>query len=174
MRKILAILSIFCLLVSCTDKTETETNNILIKDNRIMADLLFDIHLSEGMESSNFINGNECKIIYTKIFQKYNITPEVFDEAVFYYSNHNNKHKEVYNIVRAKLESYIKLCDKSFFNRYPAENTSIWKDYAIFPDGLYKYTQFLPYYICPKPDYLNKPLIIDNNLDFKQFYIFNF
>ena len=29
----------------------------------------------------------------------------------------------------------------------PAENINIWKDYAIFPNGLSKMTQFLPFYI---------------------------
>lgn len=161
MRKLLAILSVICLFTSCIKNDEIETNNILMKDTKAMAKLLFDIHLSEGMESSAFINKNECKVIYTKIFSKHKVTTEEFDEALVYYSKHHNKHKEVYAIVSAKLDTYVKLCDEKFFNKYPAETVSIWKDYALFPEGLYKYTQFLPYYICPRPEYLDKPLIVE-------------
>lgn len=159
MKKILAIFTLVLLFVSCKNEN-TKTDNILIKNNKVMANLLFDIHLSEAMESNNFIEYNECKYIYTKIFKKHRVTPEEFDSAIVYYSNHNSKHKEVYALVNKKLVSYIKNCDKKFFNRYPKETISYWKDYAVFPDGLYKMTQFLPYYICPKPEYLNKPLII--------------
>ena len=161
MRKLLAIFTILLLVVSCQNNTTTKSNNPLIEDPKNMADLLFEIHLTEGMENSNYIKSNESNIIYTKIFKNHKVTPAQFDSAVVYYSNNNNKHKLVYEIITKKVDTYIQNCSKTFFNRYPSENTNYWKDYAIFPDSLYKTTQFLPFYICPKPEYLNKPLIIE-------------
>lgn len=161
MRKLLAILAVLLLVASCKENEVTKTDNILIRNHKAMANLLFDIHLSEAMESSNFIGYNECKFIYTKIFEKHKVTPANFDSAVIYYANHNNEHKEVYKLVEKKIVKYIDNCDKKFFNRFPKETISVWKDYAIFPDSLTKLTQFLPFYICPKPDYLDKPLIIE-------------
>ena len=160
MRKLLAILTILLFVASCQNNEATKSDNILIENPKYMANLLFDIHLTEGLETSNFINFNEARIIYSKIFEKHKITPAKFDSAVVYYSNNHSKHKEVYAMVSKKIDSYLQACDKKFFNRYPTKNTNYWKDYAIFPDSLYKMTQFLPFYICPKPEYLNKPLII--------------
>ena len=159
MRKFLAIFTLLLLMVSCKENETIKTDNILINSPKSMANLLFDIHLTEAMETCNFLKNSECKFIYTKIFTKHNVTPENFDSAVVYYANHNNKHKEVYQMVNAKIRCYIQNCDKKFFNKYPIETVSIWKDYAVFPKGLYKTTQFLPFYICPRPEYLDKPLI---------------
>ena len=162
MRKLLAILTILLFACSCQKNEVVTSDNILIKDPKTMANLLFEIHLTEGMETSSFVTSNESRIIYSKIFESYKVTPEQFDSAVFYYANNNSKHKYVYELISKKIDSYLKLCDKKFFNHLPKRNKNIWKDYAVFPDSLYKFTQFLPYYICPKPEYLNKPLIIKN------------
>lgn len=161
MRKIIFILSFTILLVSCNN-TNNNTNNILINDTKAMADFIFDIHLSESMLSNSYIVPSENKKIYTKIFSKHNVTPADFDSAVVYYSNNHLKHKEVYEIVLKKLNNYLKFSYKDFFTKYPSKNINIWKDYAVFPKDLYKLTQFLPYYICPKPEYLNKPIILGN------------
>lgn len=160
MRKLLAILTLLLLIVSCQNKT-IKSDNPLIKDPKNMANLLFDIHLTEGMESSNFIKSNECKIIYSKILLKHKLKPEQFDSAIVYYANNNNEHKFVYELVSKKIDSYLAICDKKFFRQYPTENINYWKDYAVFPDSLQKMTQFLPFYICPRPEYLDKPLIIE-------------
>jgi hypothetical protein len=161
MRKILVILSLLLFVASCKNNEATKSDNILINNPKYMANLLFDIHLAEGMETCKYITSNESKYIYSKILQKYKATPADFDSAIVYYANHNSSHKMVYDLVSKKMDDYIKLCDQKFFGRYPANNTNYWKDYAIFPNGLYKMTQFLPFYICPKPEYLNKPLIIE-------------
>ena len=162
MKKILTILSILVLLVSCTKKETNNTNNPLINNMNSMVNLLFDIHITEALERERLITYPTGKIVYKKLFEEHGITPEQFDSATAYYTVQNNEYKKLYEKVVNKINQYIEFSDKDFFNRYPKENINIWKDYAIFPDGLYKTTQFLPYYICPKPEYLNKPLIINN------------
>lgn len=161
MKKILVILSLLCLMVSCKNSETITTDNILITKHKAMANLLFDIHMAEGLEGCSFLSNADSKIVYTKIFEKHKVTPELFNEAVSYYAKHNDDHMAVYELVRNKLDSYLRFAEEKFFNRCPAENINIWKDYAVFPKGLYKMTQFLPFYICPRPEYLNKPLIIN-------------
>ncbi len=161
MKKILAILPLVFLMFSCKKHEEIKTDNILINNHKVMANLLFDIHLTEGMETCNFLKSNETKYIYTKIFEKYKITPAHFDSAVIYYANNNDKHKEVYEIINNKIIKYIDNCDEKFFIKFPKETVNVWKDYGVFPDSLQKMTQFLPFYICPRPEYLDKPLIIE-------------
>lgn len=161
MKKILAILSFMLLLVSCTKKETNNEYNPLIDNMDYMANFLFDIHLTEALERERLISYPTGKIVYKKLFEQHGITPEQFDSAVMYYTVRNNDYKKLYEKVTNKINKYIEFSDKNFFNRYPKENINIWKDYAIFPEGFYKTTQFLPYYICPKPEYLNKPLIIN-------------
>lgn len=161
MKKILAILSIFILLVSCKKEVANNIDNPLIYKTNLMANLLFDIHLSEALERERFITYPQGKILYTKIFEKHGVTPEQFDSAITYYTVHNEDYKVVYEKVTDKINKYIKYSEQSFYNKYPQENINVWKDYAVFPDSLKKMTQFLPFYICPKPEYLNKPLIIE-------------
>ncbi len=161
MRKLLAILTILLLATSCKNNDAVNSDNKLIRNPKYMANLLFDIHLAEGMETGKFVTFNESKIIYSKILKKHKVTPTDFDSAVVYYSNNHSQHKVLYEIITKKIDSYLQICDKKFFSRYPKSNTNYWKDYAVFPDSLYKTTQFLPFYICPKPEYLNKPLIIE-------------
>ena len=126
-----------------------------------MAQLLFDIHLAEALENEKIVTDKNSKILYTKVFEKHGITTNQFDSAITYYTEQNSKYLEVYGKVTNRLNKYIKYTEQAFFARYPQENVNIWKDYAVFPNGFYKMTQFLPYYICPKPEYLNKPLIIE-------------
>lgn len=159
MRNLLIILSSIVLLASCS-KQEANTNNPLIEDSNKMVNFLFDIHLSEALEKEKFIKETESKILYTKIFEKYDVTTEQFDEAILYYTENNNDYLNVYEKVTNKFNQYLSFSNQNFFTKYPAENLNIWKDYAIFPSGLSKMTQFLPFYICPKPEYLEKPLII--------------
>lgn len=159
MRYILAILSSILLLVSC--KKEETNNNPLINNINTMANFLFETHISEGLEKEYLITKDEGRILYTKIFEKYNVTTEQFDSAITYYTNNHKKYQEVYQKVTNKLNKYLTFAGQNFFIKYPAENINVWKDYAVFPEGLYKFTQFLPFYICPKPEYLNKPLIIN-------------
>lgn len=161
MRNILAILFSIFLLVSCTKKETIKTDNPLINDVNTMAQLLFDIHLAEALENEKIVTDKNSKILYTKVFEKHGITTNQFDSAITYYTEHNSKYLEVYGKVTNRLNKYIKYTEQAFFARYPQENVNIWKDYAVFPNGFYKMTQFLPYYICPKPEYLNKPLIIE-------------
>ncbi len=162
MKKKLAILSIILLLVTSCKKEETNIDNPLIYSTDTMADFLFDIHISEALEKERFLNNTEAKVLYTKIFEKHNVTSEQFDSAIVHYTMHNKEYKRVYEKVTNKINKYLQYSKQAFFNKYPAENVNIWKDYAIFPKSLYKVTQFLPYYICPKPEYLEKPLIIKN------------
>jgi hypothetical protein len=161
MKKILAIFSLVILLVSCTKEITNNTDNPLINNINSMADFLFDIHISESLEKERFITYPQGQILYTKIFEKHGVTPEQFDSAISYYTVHNKDYKKVYEKVTDKINKYIKYSEQDFFNKYPKENIDVWKDYAIFPDSLKKMTQFLPFYICPKPEYLNKPLIIE-------------
>ena len=161
MRKVLAILFFVVLLFSsCSKSLETNTGNVLIDNHNTMAKLLFDIHLAEGLESNGHILATEVKHIYTEIFQKHKVSPAEFDSAMNFYTTNHAKHKEVYSIVQAKFERYLQLANKPFFDNYPTENKNIWKHYAEFPKNLYKYTQFYPYYLAPRPEYLDKPLII--------------
>ena len=89
MRNLLIILSSIVLLASCS-KQETNTNNPLIEDSNKMVNFLFDIHLSEALEKEKFIKETESKILYTKIFEKHDVTTEQFDEAILYYTENNN------------------------------------------------------------------------------------
>jgi hypothetical protein len=125
-----------------------------------MANLLFDIHLTESLESNNFLVPKECKYIYTKIFEKHRITPEQFDSALNFYANNNFEHQDVYILVLQKINKYTELSNHHFFNKYPETNKNIWKDYAIYPDSIYKVIQTLPYNIVPRPKYLDEPLIL--------------
>ena len=158
MRKILVILSII-LLASCTNKANI-SDNPLINNMDNMANILFDIHITESLEKEGFVSKTDVKMLYTNIFKKHGVTTEQFDSATVYYHTHNKEHIKVYEKVTKKLNEYLALSSKDFFIKYPAENINIWKDYAVFPKGLQKFTQFLPFYICPKPEYLNKLLII--------------
>ena len=160
MKKLLVILSSIVLLISCSNN-EVNNTNPLIENTNNMANFLFDIHLSEALERENIISSTDSRILYTKLFDKHGISPEQFDSAVAYYADHNSDYVVVYEKVKNKVNQYIYFTDRNYFNKYPAENINIWKDYAVFPKGLYKMTQFLPFYICPKPEYLNKPLIIN-------------
>ena len=161
MRNILAIFLSIILLTSCSKKEVNNRDNPLINDINTMAEFLFDIHLAEALEREKYIPSKKTNVLYTKIFEKHGVTTDQFDSAITYYTEHNRDYIMVYERVTNKINKYIKLADHNFFARYPAKNINIWKDYAIFPGGLYKFTQFLPYYICPKPEYLNKPLIFD-------------
>ena len=161
MRNLLAILFSILLLASCSKKAANNTGNPLIDDINTMANFLFDTHLAEAMEKEKYISLKKANVLYTKIFEKYGIAPNLFDSAIMYYTEHNSEYQMVYEKVTKKINKYIKFADQNFFAKYPAKNINIWEDYAVFPEGLYKTTQFLPYYICPKPEYLNEALIIN-------------
>jgi hypothetical protein len=161
MKKVLVILSFILLLVSCKKEETTKIDNPLINNVNLMAKFLFDIHVIEALEDERYITYPEGKIFYAKTFTKYGITPEQFDSAAAYYTINKDNHKILYEKIQNRMRKYIEFSEHSFFGYFPAENINVWKDYAVFPENLYKMTQFLPYYITPRPKYLDKPLIIE-------------
>ena len=161
MRNILAILFSILLLASCSKKAANNTGNPLIDNINTMANFLFDTHIAEALEREKYVSTKKINVVYTKIFEKYRVTPAQFDTAIAYYTEHNSEYLMVYDKVTKKLNQYIKFADQNFFAKYPDKNINVWKDYAVFPSGLNKTIQFLPFYICPKPEYLSEPLIIN-------------
>lgn len=73
--------------------------------NEEMADLLYDIHITESATVYNHLsNTSEKSYVYDNILKSHKITPEQFNNYIAWYTQNKGEYKLVYDIVLAKLE----------------------------------------------------------------------
>lgn len=77
-----------------------------VPDNKEMASLLYDIHITEALVATNHVRGdNQRAVFYKKILQEHNMSNARFDSCIIWFNNNKTEYKEVYNIVKSQLES---------------------------------------------------------------------
>jgi len=118
-----------------------------------MADVLYDIHLTEAALKPSNVQLNKWKksmsveqfkdMAYRSVLKKHKLTEKTFYYSVAWYSKHMNYYEKVYRDVLEKLESYQALVSAEIMSEYKSDSTSaknqrdlsklIWK-FAIISD----------------------------------------
>ncbi|HIU54186.1 MAG TPA: DUF4296 domain-containing protein [Candidatus Gallibacteroides avistercoris] len=78
-----------------------------ILDEKQMEDILYEIHLSEGLEDvmiEDYVSRQKKEILKKGVFAKYKITPEQFDSSLMWYGRNLELYVDVYRKVIKRLE----------------------------------------------------------------------
>lgn len=103
--KKLSYIGVFCIIllsvVSCVRVPEG------ILDEKQMEDLLYEIHMSEGLSDvmvDDYISRQNKEILKKGVFAKHKITPEQFDSSLMWYGKNLELYVNVYRKVIRRLE----------------------------------------------------------------------
>ncbi|MCQ2336646.1 MAG: DUF4296 domain-containing protein [Paludibacteraceae bacterium] len=98
---ILLIGCLLCLSLSSCNEDRPD----YVPDNKEMASLLYDIHITEALVATNHVRGeNQKAVLYKKNLQEHNMSNAEFDSCIIWFNNNKAEYKEVYNIIKSQLE----------------------------------------------------------------------
>lgn len=92
------LIVIAALLTGCSSRPS------YVPSNDEMASLLYDIHLMESCFRLSYVKDTKEKgFLYSSILSDHDMTPEMFDSCIKWFSNNRREYKVVYNIVETRL-----------------------------------------------------------------------
>ena len=94
------------LLISCSGRKETTIPAEILGKEKMTA-ILTDIHLVEGAKLGRRIMGDTvlADVYYQKVFEKYEVSQEKFEESFNFYSDHPDIMDKLYDQVIENLNS---------------------------------------------------------------------
>lgn len=103
-RQIGVPLGILCIMLSCTDRVPT---GIIPPEE--MTNVLFDVHVADGMLANQPIDSARVKMIslYAAIFDRHGIDSTVLRNSVEYYTAHPLLMKEMYTEIEARMNGLV-------------------------------------------------------------------
>lgn len=142
--------SVACLLVSvsCIDRPE------IVLDDEQMADLLVDIHRSEGLlevQGTGGLNKEEYQqAVMASVLVKHGVTREQYDSSLMWYAKHLKLFVRVYSHVEERLneehdEWNLLVSESRDFDVSEAgDSIELWtlRDYLVLDAGLYSSVRF--------------------------------
>ena len=85
--------------------TDNPPKGILSKEK--MIPILLDQHFTEPLYNQRFSIGipdsNAIEDLYLSVLKKHNVSRRTFEKSVFYYGQHPEKYKEIYDVVLDRL-----------------------------------------------------------------------
>ncbi len=100
--KIVSVLSVAALLVSCQVKMPED-----VLPPEKMEDVLYDYHLTQSMALSFASASYKEKLMYANVYDKHNITKEMFDASLVWYNRYPKHMKRIYANLEARLNHEI-------------------------------------------------------------------
>ncbi|MFV8345208.1 DUF4296 domain-containing protein [Flavobacterium sp. ZB4P13] len=103
MRKIIALLTIVTLFVSCKDEVVNKPERLIEKD--VMVDIMYDLSILEAIRNQNPASLDTFKINSRDyIFKKYKIDSVQFAKSNVYYASDYNEYKSMFEQISKRLE----------------------------------------------------------------------
>lgn len=127
-----ALFLLFFLLLACQKPIPQEPQNPLLNEDT-MATFLTELHFHECMVSNRYISSENSAFFYQKLFEKYQVTAEDFDNAMMWYEGNYKTYMSMYAKVRANFEKEIKKIKSGIYNDYLPQLPSIWTYYGVVP-----------------------------------------
>lgn len=110
MRKIIALLTIITLFVSCKDEVVNKPERLIEKD--VMVDIMYDLSILEAIRNQNPASLDTFKINSRDyIFKKYKIDSVQFAKSNVYYASDYNEYKSMFEKISKRLEANTKSVD---------------------------------------------------------------
>lgn len=134
MRKIIALLTIVTLFVSCKDEVVNKPERLIEKD--VMVDIMYDLSILEAIRNQNPASLDTFKINSRDyIFKKYKIDSVQFAKSNVYYASDYNEYKSMFEKISKRLEvnknsidSLVKLKKKNPIIKKRAKQAKIGRD----------------------------------------------
>ncbi|TRX01230.1 DUF4296 domain-containing protein [Flavobacterium gawalongense] len=102
MKKIISLLAIFLVLVSCKDETVKKPNRLIEKDE--MVNIMYDLSLLEGIKYQNPTSLDTFKINPKKyIYKKYKVDSLQFAKSNTYYASNYEEYANIIDQVNDRL-----------------------------------------------------------------------
>jgi hypothetical protein len=109
-KKILLLVVIFIMILSCNKKEVSKPKNLIPKDK--MIDLLFDMHLANKSRNIKNNLGDKKPNYFPLIYKKYNIDSTQFKESHTYYMTNLPEYIEIYKKMDDSIMSLLKKEEK--------------------------------------------------------------
>ncbi|TDE46930.1 DUF4296 domain-containing protein [Flavobacterium rhamnosiphilum] len=110
MRKIIALLTIVILFVSCKEEVVNKPERLIEKD--VMVDIMYDLSILEAIRNQNPASLDTFKINSRDyIFKKYKIDSAQFAKSNVYYASDYNEYKSMFEQISKRLEANTKSVD---------------------------------------------------------------
>lgn len=104
MRKIIALLTIITLFVSCKEEVVNKPERLIEKD--VMVDIMYDLSILEAIKNQNPASLDTFKINSRDyIFKKYKIDSVQFAKSNVYYASDYNEYKSMFEKISKRLEA---------------------------------------------------------------------
>ncbi|MDI5896635.1 DUF4296 domain-containing protein [Flavobacterium yafengii] len=110
MRKIIALLTIITLFVSCKEEVVNKPERLIEKD--VMVDIMYDLSILEAIRNQNPASLDTFKINSRDyIFKKYKIDSVQFAKSNVYYASDYNEYKSMFEQINKRLQANTKSVD---------------------------------------------------------------
>jgi hypothetical protein len=110
MRKIITLLTIVTLFVSCKEEVVNKPERLIEKD--VMVDIMYDLSILEAIRNQNPASLDTFKINSRDyIFKKYKIDSAQFAKSNVYYASDYNEYKSMFEQISKRLEANTKSVD---------------------------------------------------------------
>lgn len=104
MRKIITLLTIVTLFVSCKEEVVNKPERLIEKD--VMVDIMYDLSILEAIRNQNPASLDTFKINSRDyIFKKYKIDSAQFAKSNVYYASDYNEYKSMFEKISKRLEA---------------------------------------------------------------------
>ncbi|MDI5948727.1 DUF4296 domain-containing protein [Flavobacterium yafengii] len=110
MKKIIALLTIITLFVSCKEEVVNKPERLIEKD--VMVDIMYDLSILEAIRNQNPASLDTFKINSRDyIFKKYKIDSVQFAKSNVYYASDYNEYKSMFEQINKRLQANTKSVD---------------------------------------------------------------
>jgi hypothetical protein len=110
MKKIITLLTIITLFVSCKEEVVNEPERLIEKD--VMVDIMYDLSILEAIRNQNPASLDTFKINSRDyIFKKYKIDSVQFAKSNVYYASDYNEYKSMFEQINKRLQANTKSVD---------------------------------------------------------------
>lgn len=110
MRKIIALLTIVILFLSCKDEVVDKPEHLIDED--VMVDIMYDLTVLEALRNQNPASLDSFKINSRDyIFKKYKIDSAQFAKSNVYYASDYTEYKDMFDQISKRLKANTKSVD---------------------------------------------------------------
>lgn len=109
MKKIVAIVCLIFLVMSCNSNSVEKPDNLIDKDK--MTDILYDMSLLEAIKTQNINGGITPKTANKYIYKKYKIDSIQFAKSNKYYASDIEEYKKMFEKIKDRLNAEIEKND---------------------------------------------------------------
>ena len=131
-----------CIVLSCTDKSD----NIIEKGE--MEDILYDLHLADGMamQAKDGYNNNVVKY-RTAVLKKYKVSQDLFDKSMVYYMRHTDELHDMYQDIADRMQDEANKLGADGMASFSVagDSTNVWngeKSFVLMPNQPYNVYDF--------------------------------